>query len=95
MKLCECGKCGLPAPIAKVTSRIHGTVKGQPERFIKGHGGSRHFSLGNRFGVKHGMAHSPEYDAYTQAKKRCTNQRNRDSAQLRRERRPFSFHVVR
>lgn len=35
--LCECG-CGLPAPIAKVTSRARGWVKGEPTRFRRGHG---------------------------------------------------------
>jgi hypothetical protein len=38
VKLCECG-CGLPAPIAKITSRRAGHVKGQPIRFIHGHHG--------------------------------------------------------
>jgi hypothetical protein len=36
-KLCECGKCGLPAPIATQTSTKMGWVKGQPKRFIRGH----------------------------------------------------------
>lgn len=35
--LCECGTCGLPAPIAKLTNRKLGHVKGQPVRFISGH----------------------------------------------------------
>ena len=35
VKLCECG-CGEPAPIAWQTSE--GYLKGQPKRFIKGHG---------------------------------------------------------
>lgn len=35
-KLCECG-CGSIAPIAKVTHRKYGHVKGQPLRFLKGH----------------------------------------------------------
>jgi hypothetical protein len=35
-KLCECG-CGEPAPIAKMTNRKQGCVKGQPQRFIAGH----------------------------------------------------------
>lgn len=35
-KLCECG-CGLPAPIATVTSRTNGGIKGYPRRFISGH----------------------------------------------------------
>lgn len=53
--LCQCG-CGQPAPIAKGTSRRDGHVKGQPMRFIHGHGsrgrgnrnwqGGRHRSKG-------------------------------------------------
>lgn len=34
--LCQCG-CGQPAPIAKVTMRRRGYVKGQPQRYIRGH----------------------------------------------------------
>lgn len=40
IKLCECG-CGNPAPIAKKTHRPRGYIKGQPTRFIVGHGGPR------------------------------------------------------
>ena len=35
---CECG-CGRPAPIAKMTSKGKGHVKGQPMRFIYKHRG--------------------------------------------------------
>ncbi len=35
-KLCECG-CGEPAPIAKMTDRRYGAIKGQPQRFVYGH----------------------------------------------------------
>jgi hypothetical protein len=38
MKLCECG-CGKPSPIASVTNKKRGWVKGQPLRFIQGHNG--------------------------------------------------------
>jgi hypothetical protein len=34
VKLCECGMCGLPAPIAKRTDNRRGWIKGQPVRFI-------------------------------------------------------------
>jgi hypothetical protein len=34
--LCECG-CGQPAPLAKRTDRRQGTVKGEPQRYIRGH----------------------------------------------------------
>jgi hypothetical protein len=36
--LCQCG-CGQPAPIAKQTRKREGHIKGQPLRFIHGHGG--------------------------------------------------------
>ncbi len=35
-KLCECG-CGEPAPIATMTNRSLGYVKGQPRSFVNGH----------------------------------------------------------
>lgn len=34
--LCQCG-CGEKAPIAQITNRSRGFVKGQPQKFIKGH----------------------------------------------------------
>jgi hypothetical protein len=34
--LCQCG-CGEPAPLAKANHARRGVVKGQPQRFIKGH----------------------------------------------------------
>ena len=37
MKLCECG-CGLPAPIAKRSHKHWGWIKGEPMRFLRGHG---------------------------------------------------------
>lgn len=37
VKLCECG-CGNPAPISKENRAKWGWVKGQPLRFIRGHG---------------------------------------------------------
>lgn len=40
MELCECG-CGRPAPIAKQTDTKWGRVKGQPMRFVQGHGGRK------------------------------------------------------
>lgn len=36
VKLCECG-CGEPAPLARQTNNKLGKVKGQPQRFIRGH----------------------------------------------------------
>jgi hypothetical protein len=35
-QLCQCG-CGQPAPIATMTSRADGVVKGEPQRFARGH----------------------------------------------------------
>lgn len=37
---CQCG-CGHPTSIAKRTRRGAGWIKGQPLRFLRGHGGSR------------------------------------------------------
>lgn len=37
IKLCECG-CGQPAPIARQTNATFGYIKGQPMRFLRGHG---------------------------------------------------------
>jgi hypothetical protein len=34
--LCHCG-CGQPAPVAKMTAKRYGYVKGKPIRYIKGH----------------------------------------------------------
>lgn len=39
-KLCECG-CGQPAPIATITKRKWGHVKGEPMRFVNGHNPKR------------------------------------------------------
>jgi hypothetical protein len=48
MKLCECG-CGCDAPIAKATNTISGAIKGQPQRFVKGHQRrGAHHSLASR-----------------------------------------------
>jgi hypothetical protein len=46
MKLCECG-CGEPAPIAAETQRSRGAVKGQPQRFVRGHSGRA--KIGRRY----------------------------------------------
>lgn len=39
--LCECG-CGGRTRLAPKTRRIYGQVKGQPVRFIRGHGACKH-----------------------------------------------------
>ncbi len=38
--LCRCG-CGQPAPLAPVTMRKRGHVRGQPQKYIKGHATTR------------------------------------------------------
>jgi hypothetical protein len=54
-KLCECG-CGQPAPIATITNRRSGAIKGVPQRFVPGHhlkrlAASKRIELtGQRFG---------------------------------------------
>lgn len=55
MKLCECG-CGQPAPIATITNRRSGAIKGEAQRFVPGHhlkrlAASKRIELaGQRFG---------------------------------------------
>jgi hypothetical protein len=71
-KLCECG-CGRPAPIAKETDSRRGVVKGQALRFISGHNIA--VQRGQKPNLRHGMWRTPEYQAYTDAKYRCTNPR--------------------
>lgn len=77
-KLCECG-CGNPAPIATQTDRRRGWIKGQPKRFVCGHHPktSNHnwHSSGRprKKGCAFGMSTTPEYQAYMDAKMRCTN----------------------
>lgn len=71
-KLCECG-CGKPAPIAKLTSRRLGHIKGRPTRFISGH---------NRSRLKHGHApkshrDSPTYQTWQCMLNRCRNRNTR------------------
>jgi len=66
VKLCECG-CNQPAPIAKMTDRRYGHVKGQSVRYCHGH---------HKANYRHGGTGTPEYMAYRDAKKRCTNPRH-------------------
>lgn len=40
--LCQCG-CGQPTKIARQTEHKHGWVKGQPRRFVRGHGTRRRY----------------------------------------------------
>lgn len=49
-KLCECG-CGKPAPIAKANHASKGHVKGQPLRFILGHGGNHSLNVWSKIEV--------------------------------------------
>jgi hypothetical protein len=65
IKLCECG-CGQPAPIAKMTKASKGHVKGQPVRFVQGHGRLRH-------GMCRNGKVTPEWFAYNSAEQRCNN----------------------
>lgn len=66
--LCACG-CGRPAPLATKTNRARGNVKGQPQRFLKGH---------HRPGLRHGHARgfttggsSAEYQIWASMIRRC------------------------
>lgn len=70
-KLCDCG-CGQPAPIATITRKDRGYVKGEPLRFRRGH--HRPYKL-----IIHGhCAGRPtkEYIAYKNIGQRCRNPKN-------------------
>jgi hypothetical protein len=58
VKLCECG-CGKPAPIAKMTSKRDGYVKGLPIRFINGHSSWRGGEYINSLGYT--LVYAPEH----------------------------------
>lgn len=72
MNTCEC-ECGKDAGVYARTRRGH--KQGEPRRFVRGH---------NSGGTAHGMSklqngkHSPEYQAYVNAKRRCTNPKSED-----------------
>jgi hypothetical protein len=79
-KLCECG-CGEPAPIATMTSRRSGWVKGEPVRFVHGHhartpeGRARLTEL-HRTNRTHGHysgGRSPTYHSWQAMVRRCTD----------------------
>lgn len=63
---CLCG-CGNKTKIADKTYARYGYKKGEPQNFF----GSHH-------APKHGMARSPEYNSYCNAKQRCDNTNNKD-----------------
>lgn len=77
VKLCECG-CGEPAPLAKVTNKRQGAIKGQPQRFVLGHHGRspdvrrkisvRRAAVGNE--ALRGRKRPPEVGAKVSASKR-------------------------
>lgn len=78
--LCLCG-CGQLAPIAAKTSLKQQAIKGYPQRFVHGHRSrlpqSRNkFAKRNVLARTHGMRATPEYQAWSQAKDRCTNPRS-------------------
>jgi hypothetical protein len=65
--MCHCD-CGGFAPIATKTDASTERIKGRPVRYISGHN-----ARVNHPKFKHGMADTPEYAAYLNAKQRCTN----------------------
>lgn len=75
-KLCQCG-CGQRAPIATRNRYDIGHVKGQPIRFIAGHG-SKALNINVTHGYNRGHKPSPEYRSYHSAKQRCTNPASKD-----------------
>lgn len=58
-RLCECG-CGKQTTIAKYTASAFGIIKGQPLRFVRGHGHANGC-----------ISHTPEMRAYKSAMIRC------------------------
>lgn len=74
LHLCKCG-CGLPAPIASVTSRRDKWVKGQPKQFIHGHNrpspNKKLNLLGQRFGKLVVLEEVPNNKPYHQFLWRC------------------------
>ena len=75
-KLCECG-CGEPAPIAKVTNRRKGHIKGEPIRFVNGHN-------------QRGIPKSPEHRAKIAAYARNMTKEHRARLSEERRRRPLA-----
>ena len=75
-KLCECG-CGKPAALAKYTSARLGLVKGQPQRFARGHRAPEVVAKWIESNTSHGMNGTPEEIAYRHAKSRCQNPKHK------------------
>ena len=65
--LCQCG-CGQPTTISKQNHTKYGYVKGQPKRFIDGHG-SRRGGPSSRY--THGLTRHPLYPTWAQMMQRC------------------------
>jgi len=74
-KLCECG-CGQSTPIANKTDPRRSWVEGQAHRFIQGHNSRVRRVRSGPFKHGHWLAHPVEYQAFKDAKKRCTNPKN-------------------
>jgi hypothetical protein len=72
MSLCKCD-CGEDAGVyATDSSRVRGGHKhGEPRSFVHGHNGTTHGRARKVNGKR-----CPEYQAYVQAKDRCTNSRH-------------------
>lgn len=58
VKLCECG-CGEPAPIAKWTDTRWGAVKGEPQRYVRGHHMRTQHGIPTRRGIPADRAPRP------------------------------------
>jgi hypothetical protein len=65
MMLCLCG-CGQETRLATQTDSRISVLKGQPNKFVHGHQS-----------VKHNLSESPEYDAYHNALRHCTNPKDK------------------
>ena len=68
-KVCECG-CGKPAPLAAKNDAAKGWVRGQPIRFVLGHG--RGFQSSRPL-MTHGMTNTPTHTCWQAMLRRCRN----------------------
>ena len=69
IKLCECG-CGQAAPIAKRSRLQRGWIRGEPQRFVRGHATRKH-------GHTHVGWTNVTYSAWSEMRARCRNIKHR------------------
>ena len=74
--LCSCG-CGRKSPIATRTNKRLGLIKGQPCTFIQGHSTHRRAGRHAKEGP-HSRTQPYEWNAFGHARRRCTNEKDRE-----------------